>query len=127
MLVLRSLTLNTVIGVYDWERVAARPLVFDFRLEAAQRFSVNREQMEERLRDWVAECRYQLLEALAEPIAQKLISEFACQRVCIAIEKPGALGKVARVGIRITRYAVVDCPTKVIEPPTAKTDVCLEC
>jgi dihydroneopterin aldolase len=111
-LVLRSLTLKTVIGVYDWERVAASPLIFDLWLEAAQCFSVNREQMAERLRDWVAEYRYQLLEALAEHIAQKLISEFACQRVCIAIEKPGALGKVARVGIRITRYAVVDCPTK---------------
>ena len=110
-LVLRGLTLNTVIGVYDWERVAARPLIFDFWLEAAQCFSVNHEQMEERLRDWVAECRYQLLEALAEHIAQKLITEFACQRVCIANEKPGALGKIARVGICITRYAVVDCPT----------------
>ena len=109
-LVLRSLTLETVIGVYEWERVAARPLIFDFRLEAAQRFSLNRGEMEGRLRDWVAECRYQLLEALAEHIAQKLISEFSCRRVCIAIEKPGALGKMARVGIRITRYSVVDCP-----------------
>jgi dihydroneopterin aldolase len=75
-LVLRSQTLKTVIGVYDWERVAVRTLVFDFWLEAAQRFTVNREQMEVRLRGWVAECRYQLLEALAE----QLISEFACQR-----------------------------------------------
>lgn len=110
-LVLRSLTLQTIIGVYDWERVTTRPLIFDFWLESAQRIAVNREQMEERLRDWVAECRYKLLEALAEHIAQKLIREFVCQRVCIAIEKPGALGKIARVGIRITRYAVVDCPT----------------
>ena len=108
-LVLRGLTLETVIGVYDWERVAARPLIFDFWLEAAQRFALNRGEMEERMRGWVAECRYQLLEALAEHIAQKLISEFACRRVCIAIEKPGALGRIARVGIRITRYAVVDC------------------
>ena len=111
-LVIRNLTLETVIGVYDWERAATRPLVFDFWLEAAQRFAVNREQIEKRLRDWVAECRYQLLEALAEDIAQKLISECACQQVCIAIEKPGALGKVARVGIRITRYAVVVCESR---------------
>jgi len=104
--------LETVIGVYDWERKAARPLIFDFWLEAAQHFAVNREQMEERLRGWVAECRYQLLEALAEHIAQKLIREFSCQRVCIAIEKPGALGTVARVGIRITRYAIFDCRDK---------------
>lgn len=124
---LRGLTLETVIGVYDWERVAARPLIFDFRLEATQHFSVNREQVEERLRDWVAECRYQLLEALAEHIAQKLIREFACRRVCIAIEKPGALGRIARVGVRITRFAVVDCQKKVIGLPAAKTDVRLEC
>ena len=126
-LILRNLTLKTIIGVYDWERVAARPLIFDFWLEAAQCFAVNREQVEERLCDWVAECRYQLLEALAEHIAQKVIREFACQRVCIAIEKPGALGKIARVGVRITRFAVVDCQKKVIELPAAKTDVRLEC
>ena len=71
-LVIRNLTLETVIGVYDWERVATRPLVFDFWLEAAQRFSVNREQIEERLRGWVAECHYQLLEALAEDIAHAI-------------------------------------------------------
>jgi dihydroneopterin aldolase len=27
------MTLHTIIGVYDWERVAARPLVFDFSHE----------------------------------------------------------------------------------------------
>jgi dihydroneopterin aldolase len=103
-LTIKKLTLETVIGVYDWERVKSRPLVFDFRLETTQHFIVKREQIENRLRCWVAECRYQLLEALAEDIAQKLICEFACQRVCISIEKPGALGAVARVGIRITRH-----------------------
>jgi dihydroneopterin aldolase len=102
---IRNLTLQTVIGVYEWERVAARPLVFDLWMDAEQSFAINHEQMQERLRDWLAACRYQLLEALAEHIAQKVMSEFCCRRVCIAIEKPGALGDVARVGIRITRYA----------------------
>jgi dihydroneopterin aldolase len=49
---------------------------------------------------------YQLLEALAEGIAQKLIYEFVWQRVCIAIQKPGALGAMTHVGIRITRMLV---------------------
>lgn len=110
---LHGLTLQTVIGVYEWERVAARPLIFDLWMDSEQGFTVSQEQMQQCLRDWVAVCRYRLLEALAEHIAQKLISELYCQRVCIAIEKPGALGEVVRVGIRITRYVVAQKPRQI--------------
>ena len=111
-LTINKLTLDTVIGVYDWERVTKRPLIFDFWLETTQHLVLNRNQIEDRIRGWVAVCKYQLLEALAEDIAQKLICECACQRVSIAIEKPGALGPVVRVGIRITRYASVTSASK---------------
>ena len=48
---------------------------------------------------------YRLLEALAEHVAQRLLTEWHCSRVVISIEKPGALADLARVGIRIMRDA----------------------
>jgi len=97
--------LHTIVGVYEWERTAERPLVFDLRLESEHPLNLNRTLIEQRLNAWLAPCRYRLLEALAEHLAQCMLSEWRCSRVVLGIEKPGALGDVARVGIRITRDA----------------------
>ena len=100
-----GITLYTVIGVYEWERAASRPLVFDLRLESTHPLGLTRPLIEQQLARWLAPCRYRLLEALAEHVAQRMLSEWHCSRVVIDIEKPGALGDLARVGIRIMRDA----------------------
>ena len=53
VLVLRNLTLETVIGVYDWERVAARPLVFDLHLSFARPTALDRNTLEQHLCEWL--------------------------------------------------------------------------
>jgi 7,8-dihydroneopterin aldolase/epimerase/oxygenase len=95
----------TVIGVYEWERVASRPLVFDLRVESVHPLGLTRNLIERQLAGWLAPCRYRLLEALADHVAQRMLTEWYCSRVVIGIEKPGALGDLARVGIRIMRDA----------------------
>ncbi|CAH1082961.1 dihydroneopterin aldolase [Candidatus Nitrotoga sp. 1052] len=37
-----GITLYTVIGVYEWERAASRPLVFDLRLESVHLLGMHR-------------------------------------------------------------------------------------
>ena len=37
-----GITLYTVIGVYEWERAASRPLVFDLRLESVHPLGLTR-------------------------------------------------------------------------------------
>lgn len=100
-----GIKLYTVIGVYEWERAASRPLVFDLRLESVHSLGLTRTLIERQLADWLAPCRYRLLEALAEHVAQRMLTEWHCSRVVVGIEKPGALGDLARVGIRIMRGA----------------------
>lgn len=97
--------MHTVIGVYEWERAASRPLVFDLQLESAGPLGLTRTLIEQQLAGWLAPCRYRLLEALAEHVARQMLTEWHCSRVVIGIEKPGALGDLARVGIRIMRGA----------------------
>ena len=104
-----GITLHTIVGVYEWERVDVRPLVFDLRLESTQPLNLDRALIEQRLNAWLAPCRYRLLEALAEHLAQCMLSEWRCSRVVVGIEKPGALGDIARVGIRIARDAGPVC------------------
>ena len=98
-----GITLHAVIGVYEWERTASRPLVFDLQLESAHPLGLTRTLIKQQLAVWLAPCRYRLLEALAEHVAQRMLTEWHCSRVVIDIEKPGALGDLARVGIRIMR------------------------
>jgi dihydroneopterin aldolase len=100
-----GIILYAIIGVHEWERAATRPLVFDLQLESAHSLGLTRTLIEQQLAGWLAPCRYRLLEALAEHVGRKMLTEWHCSRVVIGIEKPGALGDLARVGIRIMRGA----------------------
>ena len=98
-----GIELHALIGVFEWEREAPRPLVFDVHLTTYNPFKLSRPEMEEQMKAWLKPCRYRLLETLAEYLAQCMLKEWHCHRVVIGIEKPGALGDLARVGVRILR------------------------
>lgn len=98
-----GIELHALIGVYEWEREALRPLVFDIHLTAFVSFNISRSEIAAQMTIWLQPCRYRLLEALAEHLAQCMLREWPCGRVVIGIEKPGALGDLARVGVRIVR------------------------
>ncbi len=100
-----GMVLHAIVGVYEWEREAVRPLVFDLQLEGDRSLQLARADIEQHLADWLVPCRYRLLEALAEHLAQCIMDKWGCSRVVLGIEKPGALGDLARVGIRIARSA----------------------
>ena len=54
-----GITLYTIIGVYEWEWAASRPLVFDLRLESALPLGLTRTLIEQQLADWLAPYRTQ--------------------------------------------------------------------
>ena len=100
-----GIKLYALIGVFEWERKAERPLVFDLQLESDLPLTLTRQTIEQQISAWVTPCRYRLLEALAEHLVQRMLTEWQCSRVMLGIEKPGALGDLARVGIRIIRHS----------------------
>jgi 7,8-dihydroneopterin aldolase/epimerase/oxygenase len=105
-----SIELPALIGVFEWEREALRPLVFNVQLTTPNSFWLSRADLEARMTMWLKPCRYRLLEALAEYLAQCMLKEWHCHRVVIGIEKPGALGDLARVGVRILRKIDLEFP-----------------
>ena len=116
---IRGLKVETIIGIYDWERTLKRPLVFDVELgcdtrEAASsdrmRDSIDYAAVGQTIRDIALELQPQLLETLAEKIARTLFDRFPVLSVRLAIDKPGAIPDVKGVGVEIDRrredYAV---------------------
>lgn len=116
---IRGLKVETIIGIYDWERTLVRPLVFDVELgfdarEAASsdrmRDSIDYAAVGQTIRDIALELKPQLLETLAEKIARTLFDRFPVLSVRLVIDKPGAIADVKGVGVEIDRrredYAV---------------------
>jgi len=99
-----NLTVQTVVGVYEWERKAERPLILSLQLVSAQPLYLTRTLIENQLMIWISPCRYRLLETLAEYLTQRMFAQWNCSRIVLEVEKPGAMGDLARVGIRITRH-----------------------
>lgn len=116
---IRSLRIEGIIGVYDWERTLVRPLVFDLALgvdtrEAAAsdrvRDAVDYAEVAQLVRDITASLKPQLLETLAETIARRMFERFPILSLRLEIDKPGAIPDVKGVGVIIDRrredYAV---------------------
>lgn len=108
---IRGLKVETVIGVYGWERHLPRPLVFDLDLmydvrDAAAsdhvRDAVDYAAVMETVKKIAGEHRPALLENLAEALARALFGEFPIQRLRLVIHKPGAI-PVEDVGVEIER------------------------
>jgi dihydroneopterin aldolase len=109
---LRGLTIETIVGIHDWERHIRRPVVLDIEMASDVARGAATDRIEDaldydavtrRLTGFVSESRFQLIEALAEGCATILREEFRVPWVRLALHKPGAVGEGVDVGVRIER------------------------
>lgn len=109
---IRGLKVDTIIGIYDWERTLVRPLIFDLELgtdirEAAasdrMRDSIDYAAVGDTVRDIALNLKPELLETLAEKIARTLFDKFPILSLRLVIDKPGAIPDVKGIGIEIDR------------------------
>ena len=109
---IRELTIETVIGIYDWEREIKQPVLFDLEMacdvaRAAASDSVadtlNYKAVCKRVIAFVEASEYQLVETLAERVAQLIISEFQVPWLRVRVNKRGALRGAVDVGVSIER------------------------
>lgn len=113
---LHGLKAKTLIGVYEWERQQPQILVLDLDigtdfLQAAQSDDVadtiHYAQVAEEIISALAEQSFLLLEALAEYVAQLILTRYQALSVKVKVVKPGILASVAQVGVMIERQRVV--------------------
>lgn len=109
---LRGLQIETVIGIYDWEREIKQTVVLDLEMATDIRKAAASDAIEDtldykavskRLISFVEESRFFLVEKLAERIAAILIQEFGVPWVRLTLNKRGAIRGASDVGIIIER------------------------
>ena len=109
---LHGLKVDTVIGIWDWERKIRQSVVIDLEMaadirKAAETDSVddtlNYKLVAKRLQQFVSESEFRLVETLAERIAGIVNDEFGVPWVRVRVNKPGAIRGAQDVGIIIER------------------------
>jgi len=112
LIYIRDLRIETIIGIFDWERETRQTVAIDLEMAtniAAAAASddiadtLDYKAVSKRLINFVGESSYQLVETLAETIANILQQEFAVPWVRVTINKPGALRGATDVGVIIER------------------------
>ena len=109
---LRDLRIDTVIGIWDWERKIRQTVSIDLEMAADIRNAaatdsvddtLNYKSVAKRLQQFVGDSSFQLVETLAEEIAAIVINEFDVPWVRLRLNKPGAIRGARDVGILIER------------------------
>lgn len=109
---LRDLRIDTVIGIYDWERRTRQTVILDLemgsdiaRAAATERIedALNYKAVAKRLIQFVGESEFQLVETLAERCAQIILQEFDVPWVRLSLNKKGAVRGATDVGVIIER------------------------
>jgi len=109
---LRGLRIETVIGIYDWEKEIRQPVILDpemstdvARAAASDRIedALDYRAVSKRLKQFVGESRVELVETLAERCAGIIRDEFGVRWVRLKLNKTGAVSDATDVGVVIER------------------------
>jgi 7,8-dihydroneopterin aldolase/epimerase/oxygenase len=109
---LRGLTIETIIGIYDWERKTRQTIILDIEMATDIRNAAQSDAIEDtldykavskRLIDYVEQSEFFLVETLAETISQLIMEEFNVPWVRLTVNKKGAIRGASDVGIIIER------------------------
>ena len=109
---LTELKVDTIIGIWEWERRIRQTVVIDLEMSAdiakaaatdEVADTLNYKSVAKRVQDFVADSSFQLVETLAEKIAAIIRDEFDVQWVKVRVNKPGAIRGSKDVGVLIER------------------------
>lgn len=109
---IRKLGIDTVIGVYDWERTIRQTVKLDLEMGTeigraaavdALEHTLDYNQVAARLVDFVRGSEFQLIETLAEQCAALVLKEFGVRWLRLRVSKPGAVPDAEDVGVIIER------------------------
>lgn len=109
---IKELEVETVIGIYDWERKIHQRVSLDLEMGADIRQAAATEDIEntlnyksvsKRLIEFISTSEFLLVETMAEEIAQLVLKEFPVPWLRLRLGKPGAVRGAKDVGVIIER------------------------
>ena len=114
---IRDLKINTIIGIYDWEREVRQTISLDLEMatdiqKAAAsdniKDTLNYKAVAKRLISFVEGSEFLLVESMAEEIASIVRNEFSVPWLRLRLSKPGAVRGSQDVGVIIERGNLKD-------------------
>lgn len=109
---IRDLRIETIIGIYDWERTVRQIVSLDLEMatdirKAAQsdniEHTLNYKAVAKRLISFIEDSEFLLIEAMAEQVAEIVMQEFDVPWLRLRLSKPGAVRGSRDVGLVIER------------------------
>ena len=109
---IRDLRVETIIGIYDWERKIKQTVAIDLDMATDVKQAAETDAIDDALDyktlakcviQFVESSEFQLVETLAEKIAELILKEFGVTWLRLNLNKPGALRGSRDVGVIIER------------------------
>ena len=109
---IRDLRIDTIIGIYEWEREVRQTVSLDLEMSSDIRkaaetddiqYALNYKSVAKRLIAFIEGSEFLLVETMAEQVCQIVREEFGVQWVKLRLSKPGALRQSLDVGLIIER------------------------
>ena len=109
---IKELEVETVIGIFDWERKIKQIVSLDLDMQSDIAVAASTDAIDEaldykavskRLIAFIESSEFQLIETMAEKIAAIVIDEFAVPWLRLRLSKPGAIKGSKDVGVIIER------------------------
>ncbi len=109
---IQGLSVETIIGIHEWERNTRQTVVIDLEMSVQADkaavsdwigYAVDYSAVSERVVEFVEASHYKLIETLAQQLARIIMREFGVPWLQLRIAKPGAVPNAREVGVVIER------------------------
>ena len=109
---LRNLQIETVIGIFDWERKTKQAVFFDIEMATDVKKAAASDHIDDALDyksisksiiAFVKKSEFQLIETLAEKVADLIMTDFDVPWLRLSLNKKGAIRQADDVGVTIER------------------------
>lgn len=109
---IEGLQVETVIGVFNWERSIKQTLLLDIEMSSDIEVAAKTDELDQAL-DYAAvaervlafgqSSQFKLIETFAERLIELIFSEFAVAEIKLTLRKPHAVKQAASVGLAVQR------------------------
>jgi 7,8-dihydroneopterin aldolase/epimerase/oxygenase len=107
---IHGLTVTTRIGVYGWEQQIAQRLLIDITIFADFRAcddqlakTIDYDKLCQQVTHYIESQAFQLIETVADGVAQLIKTEFNIEQLTVSVSKPHAIKNAANIQVTVTR------------------------
>jgi dihydroneopterin aldolase len=111
-IVLTELKIETVIGIWEWEKRNPQTILIDLEMQTDIKKASETDSIEDaldykaitqRIKNFTKNNKFELIETLAEKLAQLILQEFNVPWLRLSVSKPFAIRDSKNVGLTIER------------------------